>query len=470
MARTKPDQGDELVSAFPITEAKFEAGKALRQSVPRSAHAQWTAPADRPDPVKILEAQAAQRVPDLVPIRYGRMLVSPGTFYRGGAGIMAWDLAHTPTTNMRVQCCGDAHLLNFGAYAAPDRSLVFDLNDFDETLPASFEWDLKRLVASITIAARDNGLKASEASDAAQATAARYQARMAELAEMPFLQVWYERVDMSNILTAVIESGDVAAAKRIGKIAAKAETRTNLGALHRFAEKTDDGFKIKPDPPVVVPIPPAMAKKFAKVIDKAYGDYLETLEPDRRIVISRYRRADLARKVVGVGSVGTQAFMMLLMGESDEDPLFLQFKEAQQSVLAPFAGRSYYHQDGERVVRGQRIMQSASDPFLGWATGSGAAKKHFYMRQLRDKKGSVEAAEMNGVRLARYGALCGGVLAHAHARSGDAAMIAGYLGSGATFAESLAAFGDAYADQNELDFAALQEAEKSGRIKVESGV
>ena len=393
-----------------------------------------------------------------------------GAFYRGGAGIMAWDLAHTPTSNMRVQCCGDAHLLNFGTYAAPDRSLVFDLNDFDETLPASFEWDLKRLVASITIAARDNGLKASEARDAAQATAARYQARMDELAELPFLQVWYDRVDMSNILGAIGKSGDKVAAKRIGKLASKAETKTNLGALSRFAEKTDAGFKIKADPPVVVPIPLGMVKELDKLVDKAFSDYLETLAPDRRLVISRYRRADFARKIVGVGSVGTQAFMMLLMGDSDQDPLFLQFKEAQQSVLAPFAGKSEYKQEGERVVRGQRIMQSASDPFLGWATGSGGAKKHYYLRQLRDMKGSVDVENLGAPGLARYGALCGGVLAHAHARSGDAAMIAGYLGSGPIFAESLAAFGDAYADQNELDFEALKAAEKSGRIKVESGV
>ena len=468
--KKKDQQVEEPTSSSPITEAKYEAGKELRKDVPRSAHAEWTAPADRPDPVTTLEAQAAQRVPELVPIRYGRMLVSPGTFYRGGAGIMAWDLAHTPTTNMRVQCCGDAHLLNFGTYAAPDRSLVFDLNDFDETLPASFEWDLKRLVASITISARDNGLKASEARDAAQATAARYQARMDELAELPFLQVWYERIDMANILGAVDESGDKEAAKRIGKIASKAETKTNLGALDRFAEKTDEGFKIKADPPVVVPIPLGMVKELDKLVDKAFSDYLETLEPDRRIVISRYRRADFARKVVGVGSVGTQAFMMLLMGDSDQDPLFLQFKEAQQSVLAPYAGKSEYKQEGERVVRGQRIMQSASDPFLGWATGAGGAKKHYYLRQLRDMKGSADTSKMDAVRLARYGALCGGALAHAHARSGDAAMIAGYLGSGPTFAESLAAFGDAYADQNELDFLALKEAEKSGQIKVESGV
>ncbi len=468
--KNKSEQSEEPVSLSPITEAKYEAGAALRKDVPRSAHAEWTAPADRPDPVTILEAQAAQRVPDLVPIRYGRMLVTPGTFYRGGAGIMAWDLAHTPTTEMRVQCCGDAHLLNFGTYAAPDRSLVFDLNDFDETLPAPFEWDLKRLVASITIAARDNGLKANEARNAAQATAARYQARMAELAELPFLQVWYDRVDMSNILTAVGESGDEDAAKRIGKIAAKAETKTNLGALARFATKTKDGFKIMPDPPVIVPIPLGMVKELEKLVDTAYSDYLDTLEADRRIVISRYRRADFARKVVGVGSVGTQAFMMLLMGDSDQDPLFLQFKEAQQSVLAPYAGKSDYKQEGERVVRGQRIMQSASDPFLGWATGSGGAKKHYYMRQLRDMKGSVDVEKMDAVRLARYGALCGGVLAHAHARSGDAAMIAGYLGSGAIFAESLAAFGDAYADQNERDFEALKAAAKSGRVEVNSGV
>ena len=426
--------------------------------------------ADRPDPVAILEAQAAQRLPDLVPIRCGRMLVSPGTFYRGGAGIMAWDLAHTPTTNLRVQCCGDAHLLNFGMYAAPDRRMVFDLNDFDETLPASFEWDLKRLVASITIAARESGGKAKQARAAAQAAAATYQSRIAELAQMPFLQVWYERTDMTNILSALEQSSKEKRLKQTRKVVEKAEGKTNLGALARYAEKTDQGFKIKSDPPVVDPIPLEHAAQLKELVDTAFATYLQTLTPDRRIVISRYHRADFARKVVGVGSVGTRAFMMLLMGDRDDDPLFIQFKEAQQSVLAPYAGASIYKQEGERVVQGQRIMQAASDPFLGWTIGPGKKKKHFYLRQLRDMKGSADVATMDGPRIAVYGALCGAVLARAHSRSGDAAMISGYLGTGSVFAESMAAFGDAYADQNELDFKALKAAEKSGRIKVESGV
>jgi uncharacterized protein (DUF2252 family) len=464
------DADHEFDQEEPRTAQKMAAGKEMRKEVPRSAHAEWSAPADRPDPVAVLEAQAAQRMPDLVPIRYGRMLVSPGTFYRGGAGIMAWDLAHTPTTNMRVQCCGDAHLLNFGMYAAPDRTMVFDLNDFDETLPASFEWDLKRLVASVTIAARDNGLSKKEARDAAQATAARYQSRMTELAEMPFLEAWYDRLDVSTILDNINRNLSDKHVKRAEKTVSKAERKTNIGALHRYAEKTDAGFKIMNDPPVIVRISRDQVKIAQSLIDGAWDEFLSTLDPDRRVVIERYRRIDFARKVVGVGSVGTQAFMMLLMGDRDDDPLFIQFKEAQQSVLAPYAGASIYKQEGERVVQGQRIMQAASDPFLGWTIGPGKKKKHFYLRQLRDMKGSADVATMDGPRIAVYGALCGAVLARAHSRSGDAAMISGYLGTGSVFAESMAAFGDAYADQNELDFKALKAAEKSGRIKVESGV
>ncbi len=475
MAKSKKqqDQGEqeaEPVSSFAAVEAKIEQGKALRRQCPRRSHGEWTAPAGRPDPVAILEEQGAQRVPDLVPIRYGRMLVSPGTFYRGGAAIMAWDLAHTPTTELRTQCCGDAHLLNFGMFAAPDRTLIFDLNDFDETLPASFEWDLKRLVASVTIVARDNGFSKQEARDAAQATAARYQTRIAELAQLPFLQAWYERLDVSAILAALEQAQGAKVNARAQKVVSKAERRTNIGALHRYAEQTADGFQIMNDPPVIIRIPLAQMKIAQSLVDGAWERYIETLAPDRRVVIERYHRVDFARKVVGVGSVGTQAYMMLLMGDRDDDPLFLQFKEAQQSVLAPYAGASEYKQEGERVVQGQRIMQAASDPFLGWAIGPGKAKKHFYMRQLRDMKGSVDVAKLDPAGLAGYGALCGAVLARGHSRSGDAAMISGYLGSGPAFAQALADFGDAYADQNELDFRALQEAQSSGRITVESGV
>ena len=451
-------------------DQRMDEGKALRKDVSRASHSEWSPPADRPDPVEILEAQAAQRVPDLVPIRYGRMLVSPGTFYRGGAGIMAWDLAHTPTTNLRVQCCGDAHLLNFGMYASPDRRMVFDLNDFDETLPASFEWDLKRLVASVTIAARESGGKPKQARAAAQAAAAAYQSRIIELARMPFLQVWYERTDMTNILDLLEKMSKGKRLKQARKVVTKAEGKTNLGALGRYAEKTDQGFKIKSEPPVIEPIPLHHAEQLEELVDTAFAAYLKTLTPDRRMVISRYQRADFARKVVGVGSVGTRAFMMLLMGYREDDPLFLQLKEAQDSVLAPYAGKSEYKHQGERVVQGQRIMQSASDPFLGWATDAIGAKKDYYLRQLRDMKGSIPLEKMDALRIARYGALCGAVLAHAHARSGDAAQIAGYVGSGPVFAEALTDFGDAYADQNEIDFKALQDAQKSGRIEVVSGV
>jgi uncharacterized protein (DUF2252 family) len=293
---------------------------------------------------------------------------------------------------------------------------------------------------------------------------------MTELAEMPFLEAWYDRLDVSTILDNINRNLSDKHVKRAEKTVSNAERKTNIGALHRYAEKTDAGFKIMNDPPVIVRISRDQVKIAQSLIDGAWDEFLSTLDPDRRVVIERYRRIDFARKVVGVGSVGTQAFMMLLMGDRDDDPLFIQFKEAQQSVLAPYAGASIYKQEGERVVQGQRIMQAASDPFLGWTIGPGKKKKHFYLRQLRDMKGSADVATMDGPRIAVYGALCGAVLARAHSRSGDAAMISGYLGTGSVFAESMAAFGDAYADQNELDFKALKAAEKSGRIKVESGV
>uniref|UniRef100_A0A6J5ZMK0 Unannotated protein n=1 Tax=freshwater metagenome TaxID=449393 RepID=A0A6J5ZMK0_9ZZZZ len=287
---------------------------------------------------------------------------------------------------------------------------------------------------------------------------------------MPFLEAWYDRLDVSTLLDNINQAHGAKQFKRAEKTMNKAEGKTNLGALHRYAEKTDDGFQIMNDPPVIVRMPFDQMHIATALLDGAWERYLETMAPDRRVVIERYRRIDFARKVVGVGSVGTQAFMMLLMGDRDDDPLFLQFKEAQQSVLAPYAGPSIYKQEGERVVQGQRIMQAASDPFLGWAVGPGKAKKHFYLRQLRDMKGSARVERMGGVQIAAYGALCGAVLARAHSRSGDAAMITGYLGTGSVFAESMATFGDTYADQNELDFEALKQAEASGRIVVESGV
>jgi uncharacterized protein (DUF2252 family) len=441
-------------------------GRELRKAVPREEHAGWRAPEDRPDPVEVLKAQDATRVPDLVPIRHGRMLVSPFTFFRGTAAIMAWDLAHTPTTSLTVQACGDAHLMNFGVFAAPDRRLVFDLNDFDETLPAPFEWDLKRLAASVVIAARDNGFAERDQRAAARATVSEYQRVMAAFVKMPFLDVWYTRIDAEGLLDRLAPTASKKGLSEARKGIAKAQRRTSLGALKRFAVKVDGAFRIKPDPPVVVPIRPDQLVASESMIRGAFDDYGATLSPERRIVLSRYHFADFARKVVGVGSVGTEEYMLLLMGERDDDPLFLQLKEAQESVLAPYAGASEYEQNGERVVEGQRIMQTASDSFLGWVSVAG---KDFYVRQLRDMKGSVDVA-MNPKDLRDYARVCGATLARGHARSGPVGHLSGYIGKGAPFARALEEFAVAYADQNERDYQALLDAERDGRISVERGV
>jgi uncharacterized protein (DUF2252 family) len=315
------------------------------------------------------------------------MLASAGAFYRGGAGIMAWDLSRTPSSGLRVQCCGDAHLLNFGLYASLDRRMVFDLNDFDETLPAPFEWDLKRLVASVSVAARDNGCDAKESHAAALAAAERYRSRMAELAAMPFLDVWYSRTDADSIVEEIARSSSKKGVKEVQKMINKAGRKTNLGALARYAERTPDGWVIKEEPPVITAVVSGQRRDVETLVAAAFENYLGSLGPAERVVIERYHRVDFARKIVGVGSVGTQAFMLLMMGAHDEDPLFIQFKEASQSVLAPYAGASIYKHQGERVVRGQQVMQSASDPFLGWTTDVMGQGKHYYLRQLRDMKG-----------------------------------------------------------------------------------
>ncbi len=451
-------------------EERMAEGRAERDSVPLEAHSTWPAPADRPDPIGILEKQNATRVPELVPIRHGRMIVSPFTFYRGSAAIMAWDLSHSASTGLRVQCCGDAHLSNFGIFAAPDRQVVFDLNDFDETLPAPFEWDLKRLVASFVVAARGNGHRRKEQQAAARAAAAAYRTAIAKAAGMRFLDVWYTRLNADNVIKELAVTSDKAAVKSAKKLLAKAQTRTSLGSLEKFAERVDGGYRIKQQPPVIVRPPETLTDDFKQIIDQGITDYANSLAPDRRLVLDHYHYEDFARKVVGVGSVGTEAMMVLLMGDREDDPLFLQIKEATTSVLAPYAGASEYEHQGERVVRGQRITQAASDAFLGWFTGSGAAAREFYVRQLRDMKGSAEVELMAPTHLATYGELCGAALARAHARTGDAAKIAGYLGDDDTFDRALERFAVEYADQNDADYAAFTEAAAAHRIEVERGV
>ncbi len=447
-------------------ETRMAEGRLERESVPLEAHGEWVAPAERPDPVGVLEQEDAGRVPELVPIRHGRMIASPFTFYRGGAAIMAWDLSRTPTTGLRVQCCGDAHLSNFGVFAAPDRRVVFDLNDFDETLPAPFEWDVKRLVASFVVAARNNGHRPKEQRAAARAAAAAYRAAMAEAARMRFLDVWYARIDADTVL-AELNAADAKAAQ---KALAKAQTRTSLGSLAKFAQPVDGGYRIKQQPPLIVRPPEESYGDFEQIIRQGLTDYVHSLAPDRRVVLDHYHYEDFARKVVGVGSVGTEAFMVLLVGDRDDDPLFLQIKEAGASALAPYAGASEYEHQGERVVQGQRLMQSASDVFLGWVTGTGKGRREFYVRQLRDMKGSAAIETMAPGRLERYGQLCATRLAGAHARTGNAAKIAGYLGDDDTFDRAMARFAVAYADQTELDYASFTRAADEQRIAVETGV
>jgi uncharacterized protein (DUF2252 family) len=424
---------------------------------------------DRPDPVETIEAQNATRVEDLVPIRHGRMVESPFTFYRGGAAIMAWDLSRTPTTDLRVQCCGDAHLSNFGVFAAPDRRMVFDLNDFDETLPAPFEWDVKRLAASLAVAAQDNGFKPKYQRAAARASVSAYRKTMAALASHRFLDVWYDRTYVDDLMKEVTAATPTAR-KALEKGFAKARGRTSLGSLEKFAEKVDGTYRIKEEPPIIVKPPLAMQENLEEIVRLSLRDYEETLSPDRRVVLNHYRYMDFARKVVGVGSVGTEALMALFMGDRDDDPLFLQLKEAQVSVLAPFAGDSEHAHQGERVVQGQRMMQSAGDSFLGWLTGAGGAAREFYVRQLRDMKGSVETDAMLPPGLARYGELCGATLARAHARTGDAAKIAGYLGPDDTFDTAIEQFSIDYADQSDADFIAFERAIQDERIPAQLGV
>jgi uncharacterized protein (DUF2252 family) len=450
-------------------------GREQRSLVPRLSHGQWAPPPDRPDPVAILEEQARTRVPDLVPIRYGRMVVSAFAYFRGAAAPMAWDLAHTPTTGIRVQACGDAHLLNFGMFAAPDRRLVFDVNDFDETLPAPFEWDVKRLAASLAIAARENEFRDRDARTAARAAVRSYRTEMATYAAMRFLEVWYSRVDVDEVTSLFDAAQPKAAVRRRHKDIRKAHRRTSLKAFLKMCDQVDGQYRIRPAHPVIVRYPIERHPGILEELRHAITQYQETLAEDRREVLRRYYFGDFARKVVGVGSVGTEAFVLLLLGEREDEPLFLQLKEAQESVLAPFAGKSDYLHQGERVVRGQRLMQAATDPFLGWTTGlrtSGPesrgrprpASKDYYVRQLRDMKGSMSVPLMDPLQLNYYGRLCGWALARAHARTGHAAMIAGYLGSSEDFDHAVADFAIAYADQNEQDYRRLLDAVSAARV------
>jgi uncharacterized protein (DUF2252 family) len=443
-------------------------GRERRASVSRSSHAEWAPPADRPDPVAVLEEQARTRVPDLIPIRYGRMLASPFSYFRGAAAPMAWDLAHTPTTDIRVQACGDAHLLNFGMYAAPDRRLVFDVNDFDETLPAPFEWDVKRLAASFAVAARDHGYKDRDAHTAARLTVRSYRTKMASYAAMRFVDVWYSRIDIDEVSRLFDVLQPKAAVRRRHRDIAQARRRTSQRAFLKMCEQVPGQYRIRSAPPVIVRFP---VEGYPGVLDELRGAitrYRQTLEADLREVLRHYYFGDFARKVVGVGSVGTEAFVVLLIGDRADEPLFLQVKEAQESVLAPYAGPGEYQHQGERVVIGQQLTQAATDPFLGWTTGigtSGTTLKHYYVRQLRDMKGSMSVPLMDPLQLDYYGRLCGWALARAHARTGRATMISGYLGMSEKFDHVIADFAVAYAKQNEQDYQRLRQAVAAGRVR-----
>jgi len=436
-------------------------GRAARKRAPRSSHAGWIPSAARPDPVALLERQGRDRLPELLPIRYGRMTASPFAFLRGAAAVMAADLAAQPHTGLMVQLCGDAHLLNFGLYASPERTLLFDLNDFDETFPGPFEWDVKRLAASVAVAARESGHPEAQVRQAAQAAAGEYRTNMRRLAGRGELAVWYERIDADQLLSLV------RTARRRGPVEStltRARRRTNLHALGKLTETVDGRRRIVQDPPLLEPAGPSDMASLRKI----FSDYRSTLSEERRLLLDRYRFVDAARKVVGVGSVGTRCFLVLLAGRDADDPLFLQIKEARSSVLEEHLPSGPYVHPGHRVVAGQRLLQATSDIFLGWMTGPQG--RAFYWRQLRDMKGSADVGGMSPGELRNYARLCGSALARAHARSGDRIAIAGYLGGSDTFERAVADFALRYADQNTADHAALGAAVTAGVVRAAPAV
>jgi uncharacterized protein (DUF2252 family) len=443
----------------PSPDDRATAGKALRDKVPRAQHAAWKKAEDRPDPIDILHAADADRLPDLVPIRYGRMLQSPFAFYRGAAGVMAADLAGTPNIGIHVQACGDCHLMNFGGFATPERNILFDINDFDETLPAPWEWDVKRLAASFVLAARSNGFSDGKGRDAAVACARSYRKRLAEFSQMHPLDVWYARVTLDDVIGLAPQADQARMRARVAKIAKQDGSEADFPKL---AGMVSGRLGIRDTPPLIFHPEGSRAPEFQTVLDQVLSAYRETLVEDRRSLLDRYHLVDAAIKVVGVGSVGRRCWIALLMSESN-DPLFLQFKEAVESVLEPYAGKSAYAHHGQRVVMGQRLMQPASDLFLGWVTVE-ATGKQFYARQLRDAKVKPLVEAFDTDLLLLYAKACGWVLARAHAKAGDAATISGYLGTSDQFDDAIGGFSLAYADQAERDHAALKAAVRKGKI------
>ena len=452
-------------------------GRAARAAVPRSSHSVFDPPADRADPVALLEEQGRSRVPELIPIRYGRMLASPFSYYRGAALPMAADLATTPVSGLTVQACGDAHLSNFGMYASPERKLLFDVNDFDETLPGPWEWDVKRLGASLEVAARDNGFGRKDRRRIVLAAVGRYRTSMRILAGMSNLDIWYSEIDVGRFQQAFADQLKARQRRTMDTAMTKARAHDSKQALGKLCRAQDGQLRIVADPPLVVPISDLLPEHMDRAVMETelhvlIGEYRRTLQSDRRVLLEQYDFVDMARKVVGVGSVGTRCWIALMLGRDEKDPLLLQIKEAQASVLSPYLGASQYANQGERVVAGQRLMQAASDIFLGWqrTTGLDGEYRDFYVRQLRDWKFSfpIEAMVPAGMRM--YAAVCGGTLARAHARSGDRVAIAAYLGSSDVFDRAIADFAVAYANQNQRDYDALAAAAASGRVTAERGV
>jgi len=455
-ATRKASRREQTAPAFRSRAERLAAGKALRDRVPRKVHSEWKLRPKRRDPIDVLEESNRGRLRELVPIRYGRMLKSPFTFLRGSAALMAYDLAETPRTGIQVQACGDCHLLNFGLFATPERHLVFDVNDFDETLPAPWEWDLKRLAVSFVIAARDDKLSEAQARSAVMRCVRSYREHLAECSKLNPLQVWYERLDVETLLA---EAPGAEAKRFRQRIAKQARERVIEHHFPKIATQSGGRYRLVDQPPLVFH---ATERDWNKWVREGLSDYRHSLSDERRVLFDRYRFEDSALKVVGIGSVGTRCYIGLFFA-ADDVPLILQFKEARHSVLEPYAGKSKYGNQGERVVMGQRLMQSSSDIFLGWVRGRRGFD--FYVRQLRDMKMSVPMEGLSAVQLDRYAQMCGWTLARAHAKSGDAATISGYVGKSGAFDKALAKFAFAYADQVEKDHAALVKAVRSGRVE-----
>lgn len=449
----------QVEPSLPVPKERIESGKGRRTQVPRASHAAWNPAGNRRDPIELLQQSNQPRLQHLVPIRYERMLASPFTFLRGSPIVMAHDLAESPVSCIPVQVCGDVHLVNFGLYASPERDLLFDLNDFDETLPGPWEWDLKRLAASCVVAGRSHGIRERDCADAARAAARSYRQLMREYSGMRLLDIWYSRVNAQTVLDVLIGSSR----KELARDVAKARHRTNLQALSKMTTVIDGHLRLVATPPLVCHVHDQSVREGLR---RVFNGYYNSLSDDYRALVQRYRFVDAALKVVGVGSVGTRWYTMLFDASHSEDPLFLQIKEALPSVLESYVGPTRYQNHGRRVVVGQRLMQSASDIFLGWSSDG---EHHYYVRQLRDMKGSPDLATMTGPDVVQYAELCGWVLARAHARSEDAAMIAGYLGKSGAMDDAIASFATGYADQTKKDYE-TKAAVRSGRIAPDTAV